>query len=241
MSLYWVVRKIGTNNWRGKFHKFGAWASSANVPRSTKVGVPIAMAMLMMTNLASATSVRTLSFDELVTGSELVVEGKVLQVSTADEPANSRIITTRVLVEVIEVLKGDFDQPTISLSFLGGTYGNRQLKVEAMEYPQENDHGIYFIESTARSQVHPLLGWSQGHLLLLPDSGGQLRVHSRSGNPVVVSKVTNKLFVQSAGPAPPIPQTPVAQGLIMTESIWLPPEPAMPAADFKAKIKQMAE
>ncbi|MEL0084044.1 MAG: hypothetical protein VW985_13530 [Gammaproteobacteria bacterium] len=241
MAIDRLDKVTGSSSRRNEPSRFSSLALPINGQGFTVFNRLMVILMLTLAGVASATSVRTMNIDELVAGSELVVEGQVLQISVDQDANNPRIVTTTVLVEVIEVLKGEFDQPTISLSFLGGTYGDRRLKVEAMEYPDVNEHGIYFIESTGRQQVHPLLGWSQGHMVLLPDSGGQLRVHSRAGDPVALSKVTNQLMVQSEGPKPPIPQEPFRHGVKMTATLPASPEPAMLAVDFKAKIKQMAQ
>lgn len=197
--------------------------------------------LLLYQGIAAATSVRTMTIDELVNGSELVIEGRVLNITTEKGVVSERLIRTKVTIEVMDVLKGNYDPSTITLSFLGGTFDDRRLQVDAMEYPEMDEHGIYFIESADREQVHPLLGWSQGHLLVKANLSGQLGVQSRAGAPVVIDDDTDQLMVNSIGLIAPAPQSTFTGGVIWNESISPVIPPPISVLDFKAKIKVMAK
>ena len=54
--------------------------------------------------------------------------------------------------------------------------GDVTMAVSDMQVPQVGEHGIYFVESLVRSQVHPLYGWSQGHFIVETDDTGTDRV-----------------------------------------------------------------
>jgi hypothetical protein len=53
-----------------------------------------------------------------------------------------------------------------------------------MQLPQEGEHGIYFVESLERLQVHPLYGWSQGHFIVEHDATGIQRIMTNRRLPV---------------------------------------------------------
>lgn len=141
--------------------------------------------MLAISSVSYGTSVQMMSLDQMLNMSSLVVEGRVLDVTSAVDNQASNLIYTLVTVEVIDVIKGKHEPSTISLRFLGGESGGRGMRVHAMVYPEIGEQGVYFIENPTRQQVHPLIGWSQGHLLLKPDSAGIRRVHSNQGRPIM--------------------------------------------------------
>lgn len=129
-----------------------------------------------------ATTVAQLSFDEVVGTAELVFEGRVLAVEARE--TGPRSIHTFVEFEVLDLLKGEYAAATIELSFLGGRVGNRQLQVSEMQLPEPGETGIYFVESLQDLQLHPLVGWSQGHYLIEQDSNGRAHVQSASHQPI---------------------------------------------------------
>jgi len=85
---------------------------------------------------------------------------------------------------VLDVLKGDYTDATIELSYLGGRVGHRQLEVSEMQMPEAGETGIYFVESLQERQLHPLVGWSQGHYLIVEDNNGRAHVQSAGHQPI---------------------------------------------------------
>lgn len=130
-----------------------------------------------------ATSVREVSLQEMLAQAELIFEGEVIRVEVQETSDYQRPFT-RISFRVLDVIKGRWEQPTIILDFLGGESGGKRLAVTDMEYPALGEHGVYFVESLIRRQVHPLYGWSQGRFVTYADKSGRLRIRTASGRPV---------------------------------------------------------
>ena len=116
----------------------------------------------------------------MVATSEFIFEGTVIG-QEAIRPDGSNNIFTKVTFAVADVLKGDYSASTVSLYFMGGTIGSLTLSISDMEIPKNGERGIYFVESIAKRQVHPLYGWNQGRFLILNDREGNPRVHTAQG------------------------------------------------------------
>ena len=130
-----------------------------------------------------ASTVTQVSIQEMVSKSEFVFEGKVIRLE-AVRPDGSNNIFTRVTFAVSDVIKGSYDASTVSLYFMGGTIGPLTLSIGNMQIPKNGERGIYFVESIANRQVHPLYGWNQGRFLILNDRDGTPRVHTAQGKPI---------------------------------------------------------
>ncbi len=133
--------------------------------------------------LCSATSVLQITFEELCQQAGLIFEGRVIAVD-ARKNDRSPDIWTYVTFDVIDVIKGPSVGDEIELAFMGGTIGDVGLQVASMQFPKLAETGIYFVESLARRQVNPLLGWTQGHYLVEPDEFGTKRVFTHARRPV---------------------------------------------------------
>ena len=115
-------------------------------------------------------SVLAVSLEQLSTASQLIFEGEVVG-KTSDFNANQTSIHTYVTFRVVDVVKGTYNQPEITLRFLGGTVGEIGLNVSDSTVPELGEAGIYFVESLERFQVNPLYGMDQGHFLVLESNG----------------------------------------------------------------------
>ena len=131
---------------------------------------------------AQATSVIEITLEEMLQYSALVFEGQVTRVQVREN--SRRDIQTLVTFEITDIIKGEMKGKKLTLGFLGGSLAGKKLSVSDMQMPVLNERGIYFVESTVRSQVHPLYGWSQGHLRIEAGPAGTERVFTRSGRPV---------------------------------------------------------
>lgn len=140
--------------------------------------------LLSLCSVAHATSVLEVSLERMVLESELVFEGRVLDVSSAAIPGNS-LIRTVVHFEVLDVIAGNPPGDAIALSFLGGEAQGRRLHIDGMLLPEAGEHGIYFVEFLNRPAVNPLFGWSQGHLRVMRDPAGVERITSANRQPVL--------------------------------------------------------
>ena len=115
-------------------------------------------------------SVLAVSLEQLSTASQLIFEGEVVG-KTSEFNANQTSIHTYVTFRVVDVVKGTYNQPEITLRFLGGTVGEIGLNVSDSTVPELGEAGIYFVESLERFQVNPLYGMDQGHFLVLESNG----------------------------------------------------------------------
>lgn len=118
---------------------------------------------------AFASTVRDVDFDEAVSRSELVFEGTVVSRRESISP-NTGQPFTYFTFQIREVIKGSYAESTITLGYMGGTKNGYVLSVTDMRMPEVGEHGIYFVESLSRQQVHPLYGWQQWHLIVYRDA-----------------------------------------------------------------------
>jgi len=115
---------------------------------------------------SSAGTVLKIDFNSAVNGSELIFEGTVISKETRISPI-SRIPFTYLNFKIIDVIKGSYSDPTIEIGFMGGSLGDETLIVSDMRMPKIGERGIYFVESLSKQQIHPLIGWQQGHYLVI--------------------------------------------------------------------------
>ena len=188
------------------------------------------LACILVTVFASTahgTSVRAVNMAEMLEQSALVFEGRVTSLQ-ARQDSGTGTIHTYVIFEVLEVLKGEYSNNTIELSFLGGTVGGTTLATGGMQMPERGEKGVYFVESLQRRQVHPLYGWSQGHFIVVADEGGVERVLTKTKRPVVSMQYSSAIRTLSDG---------IALGVTVTEADDL--TRAMTITDFKQQLSTM--
>ena len=141
------------------------------------------MALLLMPiSYGNASSVREVSLNEMLQQSQFVFEGTVTAIEAREN--SQKRIHTYVTFEIKDIIKGEYHSNVITLSFLGGTVGDVTMAVSDMRLPQEGEHGIYFVESLERLQVHPLYGWSQGHFIVERDVTGSERIMTNRRLPI---------------------------------------------------------
>ena len=186
--------------------------------------------LLFLPVLAMASSVKRVDISEVTTNAQLVFEGRVIGKRVEHRPG-SRAVHTWVKFEILDLIKGQYDQPVIELSFLGGTVGDLSVTVSDMRIPAMGEHGIYFVENHRKSLVNPLYGWDQGHFLVAFDKAlGRQAVTTSGGRPVFgmeltpVARTTSEL---SKGVALGIRTEPEAAGTT----------PLLPGA-FKALLRE---
>ena len=118
----------------------------------------------------NATTILGMDIDEVANDAELIFEGEVILHETRQN-SNTGIIHTYVTFTVHDVVKGDFSADTIELKFAGGTFMGQIVEVRGLKIPKEGENGIYFVESTSRDLLNPLIGWSQGHFIIEQELG----------------------------------------------------------------------
>jgi hypothetical protein len=127
-----------------------------------------AFSLVLFPSLSIATTIRVVTFKELLQYSEFIFEGQVIAIEYVIPP-NSHLPRTCVLIEINEVLKGIHSDDTVDFCFLGGVSGEYTVKVANMQYPKLDEKGIYFVKSLAGQYANPLYGWKQGHFLIETD------------------------------------------------------------------------
>jgi len=179
---------------------------------------------------ASASSVRALTLSEMMGRCEVVLEGRVREVQSREDP-DTGAIHTYVTFEVLDVLYGRSPGPRLTLRFLGGRVGERALRVAGTSVPEMGERGIYFVESTRRRLVNPLLGWAQGRILLVPDAEGHVRVTSAAGAPIV-----------ALDPSPPrrAPWRSGGVAIGLSTDPRVPLDRALSASSLKRALRRMA-
>ena len=118
----------------------------------------------------NATTILGMDIDKVANDAELIFEGEVILHETRQN-SNTGIIHTYVTFTVHDVVKGDFSADTIELKFAGGTFMGQIVEVRGLKIPKEGENGIYFVESTSRDLLNPLIGWSQGHFIIEQELG----------------------------------------------------------------------
>ena len=140
--------------------------------------------LLLLPLVCGAASVRQLSVAQLLAGSELVFEGRVVGQRVA-RAGTGKAIHTYVSFEVTDLIKGAAATRTLELRFLGGRIGDRALVVSDMAPPGVGEEGVYFVERLSGNRAHPLSGWEQGRFPIQPDAlSGRRFVATVKGEPV---------------------------------------------------------
>ncbi len=189
--------------------------------------------LLLLPGLLFASTLRQSDLSEINRDAELVFEGRVVATRIDHQPG-TRAVHTWVKFEILDVVKGQFDQPYLELSFLGGTSGDISVNVSDMQIPKMGEHGVYFVENTNKAMVNPLRGWDEGHFLVQYDRKlKRQQITTLSGQPVFdvnARAVRGSALKISNG---------VAKGVI-TSAPSIQALPLAPA-QFKAKIREMAQ
>ena len=135
--------------------------------------VVAALTLCVCAAVPASSSVLAVSLEQLSTASQLIFEGEVVG-KTSEFNTNQTSIHTYVTFRVVDVVKGTYSQPEITLRFLGGAVGEIGLNVSGSTLPELGETGIYFVESMERFQVNPLYGMDQGHFLILESTGQRI-------------------------------------------------------------------
>ena len=149
-------------------------------------GVFAAVLITIFSGNTFAAVISEANFDEVVSGSELIFQGRVISKEVRRHPADGRP-TTYVTFSIIDILKGSHDGESIELGFEGGTIDGVTLEISDLEIPIIGEHGVYFVEDTQGYLSNPLFGWHQGHYLVEKDIEGK-EVMKRMDSPAQVLK-----------------------------------------------------
>ena len=125
---------------------------------------------------AQATTVIPPTFDELVSRAELIFQGTVVSVRSewAGDTGKQKRIVSYVSFSSEDVIKGEAGS-TYTLRMLGGTIGDRTLKVSDAPTFKQGDRVILFVEKNG-TQFIPLVGIMHGCFRV--DGGDIVRGHN---------------------------------------------------------------
>tara|TARA_R110002167_G_scaffold282461_1_gene487711 strand:+ start:37 stop:672 length:636 start_codon:yes stop_codon:yes gene_type:complete len=131
-----------------------------------------------------ATSVLPPEFEELVQESDFVVRGRVTAVESAWQvTGKSRVIVTKVSVEVLELIAGEAPSPLV-LTMLGGKVGEQEMVVEGAPRFAVGEEDILFVQGNGR-QVSPLTRMMHGRYRVEKDAAtGRSYVARNNGDPL---------------------------------------------------------
>jgi len=193
----------------------------------------VSSVLLMLSPLlATASTLIQTDMAEMTADAELIFEGRVIGTRVGGAPG-SRMLRTVVTFEVLDLIKGEYDQPQLELSFVGGSRGDLTVQVSHMQVPRMGEEGIYFVEDIHKRLVNPLYGWHQGHFLLEWDRQRQQRkVTTLHGKPVfgLERKRSATQAKISKGPALGVLVEPL-------QDVDRPMNPA----DFKTAVREMLQ
>jgi hypothetical protein len=200
--------------------------------RSIVLSMGLCLATITATPVV-ASSVLQFTFDELNDHADLIIEGRVVAVQSRMEDPGGQI-ATYVRIAVLERLKGPDVGSEIELRFVGGTVEGLSLEITDMRLPAVDEVGIYFVESLRERQVHPLVGWSQGHFIEQnDDETGQTGVFTAAGE--AVTGIRSDVTVVQRRQVLPGTGTALA---VLTRQASSASQPAMKAAEFKNTIRR---
>lgn len=188
---------------------------------------------------ANATTILGMDIDQVAQQAEFIFEGEVI-LSETRQDSGTGIISSYVTFSIWDVVKGDYDADSVELKFMGGVFNGQIVEVSGMRIPQLGEQGVYFVESLSRDLINPLLGWSQGHFIIVEENG------VRRINTVDNKAVTEVESVSTIPSAIKKPQgviegnSGVAAG-VMTESSPIMIERALTVDEFKIRIIDIIE
>ena len=148
-----------------------------NLARSARF-LAVAGAALFAAQDASASSVRSVSVNDMIDRAEVVFEGRVLGRRIVDD-GDAKHLRTCVRFEVLEVVKGGDLASPLELCFAGGrSKAGITRGIAGLDLPAPGEHGIYFVESLADGRFSPISGWDQGRFVVgrsgaVSTAGGQ--------------------------------------------------------------------
>lgn len=193
---------------------------------------------LMCANL-NATTMLGMDIDQVAKDAEFIFEGEVILRETRRE-SGTGIISTYVTFSVIDVVKGDYDADSVELKFMGGVFNGQIVEVSGLIIPKQGEQGIYFVESINRDLINPLLGWSQGHFIIVEDDG-ERRISTADEKPVTEVQAVSSIPSTIKKPQTLIEGKGEVAAGIMTEASPIMINRALSVEEFKTRILEIIE
>jgi hypothetical protein len=140
------------------------------------------LALVAAASAARATTYTPVTFDELVTRSQMIFVGEVSDVRPfALSTPTGRVIKTRVIFRVTDPVFGTASVFEV-LEFLGGEIGDVGLEVAGMPRFSVGERRVVFARRAP--SINPIVGFTQGLLQIRRDSSGVDRVLTLDGTPI---------------------------------------------------------
>lgn len=125
--------------------------------------------------LARATTVIKMSLETVVAEADRIAVCEVIEITTTRNPKTGNPVT-RVTFEPTEWWKGDSEERTVTLQFLGGPVGDDTVLVVAgMPQYEVGEHHVLFWRD-GDEWANPLVGWHQGQYNVIEGEDGELYV-----------------------------------------------------------------
>jgi hypothetical protein len=180
----------------------------------------LVLTLLLLPLSLRATTVIAPEFDSLVSQSDYVVRAVVKSVNSAwKENGGQKYITSKVELEVREIIKGTPPQPLV-LEMAGGRVGTDELRIEGAPRFQVGDEDILFVQGNGR-QIYPLVAIMHGLYPIFKDA--------KTGNEYVLRSNGMPLYSEQDVSLP--------MTSLSTVKVQNPKAQPMTAADFVRKIR----
>jgi len=185
----------------------------------------------------SATTILEMDIDKVVADAEFVFEGSVINSETRQH-SSSGIISTYITFQINDIIKGDYTGDSVELKFMGGVFNGQIVQVSGMRIPEMAEQGIYFVESMSRDLINPLIGWSQGHFIIVDDNGTR-RISTAGNQPVLDVEAVSSIPSSIKKPLSIVEgKTDIAAG-VMTQTSSITVERALTVEEFKSRITDL--
>jgi len=188
---------------------------------------------------ANATTILGMDIDQVAQQAEFIFEGEVI-LSETRQDGSSGIISSYVTFAIWDVVKGDYDAESVELKFMGGAFNGQIVEVSGMRIPLLGEQGVYFVESLSRDLINPLLGWSQGHFLIVEENGVR-RISTVDNKPVTEVESVSAIPATIKKPQAVLEGNSEVAAGVMTQSSPLMIERALTVDEFKMRIVDLIE
>ena len=162
------------------------------------LGVQVVITALFAVQVASASIIPPLTFEQILHRADTVFTGTVVRVESRWTPTRTgAAIITLVTYRVERVFKGHPGNE-ITLEFLGGTVGDVTLEVVGVPKFAQGQHDIVCaVDGTSR--VSPITGFNQGRFRVIHDAANRAVVTAHDGRPAPMASDANRSGARGSG------------------------------------------
>ncbi len=239
-KLFSLLSFAGNNQYNNSLYSDSSRARPCGRFQSGNFGTVVTCLFLSFgLSGANATTILGLDIDQIAADAEFVFEGEVISSETRQD-SSSGIISTYVTFQINDVIKGAYSANSVELKFMGGVFNGQTVQVSGMRIPALAEQGIYFVESMSRDLINPLLGWSQGHFIIVDDNGVR-RISTAGSQPVTDVEAVSSIPDSIKKPlAVAEGNTDIAAGVV-TEISPRMIQRALTVEEFKSRITGIIE